>query len=69
MKKGEEKKGKKVIIIKFTECEKTFTKKESLTRHMRLHNDDKPYVCEEQGCEKSFPRHESLLTHIMSKHR
>ncbi|XP_069071868.1 zinc finger protein 773-like isoform X2 [Pleurodeles waltl] len=44
-----------------TECEKSFSRRESLIKHSRIHTGIKPYECTE--CDKSFSRKEHLIVH------
>lgn len=53
---------KKPDIHKCERCDKTFTRKTHLRRHMLTHNSSKPFKC--PHCEKSFSRSEHLNTHI-----
>ncbi|KAL1276140.1 hypothetical protein QQF64_035763, partial [Cirrhinus molitorella] len=39
-------------------CGVSFTQKESFNRHMRIHNEEQPYTCDQ--CGKSFDQHENL---------
>ncbi|KFM70091.1 Zinc finger and BTB domain-containing protein 17, partial [Stegodyphus mimosarum] len=52
-------------------CEKKFTRKAHLKRHLRIHEPDKPYkclYCDYRGCEKSdITKH--LLIHDAPKHK
>ncbi|XP_078532617.1 uncharacterized protein LOC144818763 [Lissotriton helveticus] len=52
---------KKLIIYSCTECKKTFSKKEYLTRHKRKHMGVRPYQCTE--CGKSFRKKDNLFVH------
>ena len=42
-------------------CEKMFGSQADLTRHMRIHTNEKPYECD--VCEMRFSRSENLKTH------
>ncbi|XP_046407550.1 zinc finger protein 271-like [Ischnura elegans] len=45
-----------------SECEKSFSQKSNLVRHIRAHTSDKRYSCHQ--CEKSFSRKGNLVRHI-----
>ncbi|KAK7115019.1 uncharacterized protein [Littorina saxatilis] len=56
------KKGNKTCPI----CQKTFSRADSLTCHMRVHTGDRPYVCE--YCSTSYKVSSHLRDHVRSKH-
>jgi KRAB domain-containing zinc finger protein len=43
-------------------CEKSFSRKSYLVRHIRVHSGDKPFTCDQ--CNKSFSQSSSLQCHI-----
>lgn len=47
-------------------CQKTFTRADSLTCHMRVHTGDRPFHCEQ--CDASYKVSSHLRDHVRSKH-
>uniref|UniRef100_A0A060T550 ARAD1B01474p n=1 Tax=Blastobotrys adeninivorans TaxID=409370 RepID=A0A060T550_BLAAD len=47
-------------------CNRQFFKKEHLTRHMRTHTKEKPFMC--PACGKAFVRRDTLTRHVKSRH-
>ena len=47
-------------------CEKGFSQKLDLTRHIRIHTKEKPYRCE--YCQKCFSRKEHMKEHVRAVH-
>lgn len=46
----------------YDECPHSFSRRHDLIRHMRIHNNEKPFRCER--CYKAFTRMDALTRHI-----
>ncbi|VDN45670.1 unnamed protein product [Dibothriocephalus latus] len=47
---------------KCTDCGKSFSRSDELTRHKRIHSGSKPFTCKE--CQRQFSRSDHLRTHF-----
>ena len=52
----------RVLICKFENCNREFTKKWGLKEHYRVHSQEKPFSC--QCCKTRFTQMGSLLKHV-----
>ena len=60
--KSKNKKEPKIFICPFKDCQKTYTLKNILLAHLRIHYGIKPFIC--KYCSKSFNEKGNLKTHI-----
>lgn len=44
-------------------CIKAFRRLEHLKRHLKVHTDERPYVCDVSGCNRKFSRSDNLRAH------
>ncbi|KAJ3209148.1 transcriptional repressor, partial [Clydaea vesicula] len=55
--------GKKRFACTFFGCEKTFTTSGHVARHLRIHNQIKPFACPIEECNSIFARHDNMKQH------
>lgn len=42
----------------------SFSESSNLSKHIRTHTGDRPYVCQHPGCEKRFARPDQVARHL-----
>ncbi|KNC81130.1 hypothetical protein SARC_06529 [Sphaeroforma arctica JP610] len=55
---------KKTFACSWTDCDKGFTYRSDLTKHMRRHTGETPYNCTWEGCGKRFTTSSRLTAHV-----
>lgn len=59
----------KAVSWPCTYCDKSFVKKTSLRRHLLIHTNTKPYVCDIDGCGQAYRESIDLKRHKFSAHK
>ena len=52
------------VVLSCDHCNKTFSSKQTLDNHLKLHKDDRPFSCEFESCSKKFVCESHLKNHI-----
>ena len=58
-----------LFVCYFQDCIKGFTTKSDLTKHVRIHTQDRPFQCKEMDCSQAFLASHHLKAHLRTHSR